>query len=223
MALVYIVEDDANILEIETVALQNAGMEVAGFEEAASLFAALRERTPQLVILDIMLPGEDGMQVLGKLRADPMTRRLPVMMVTAKNAEIEVVRGLDLGADDYMTKPFGIMELISRVRALLRRSEPAAGGETLQAGGLRIETESRQCYVEGQPVTLTYKEYELLECLMRNAGIVMKRETLLERIWGYDYEGGTRTLDAHIKTLRRKLGPGGQCIETVRNVGYMIR
>ena len=222
MATVYIAEDDSNILEIETFALSNIGLTVQGFDKAAPLFAALAEKVPDLFLLDIMLPGEDGLQILKKIRSNPKTARVPVIMVTAKSAEVDIVRGLDQGADDYITKPFGIMELISRVKALLRRSSPQQAQEAISLDRIFLYPDKRACTADGVPVSLTYKEFELLEFLLRNTGIVLKRELLLERIWGINYEGETRTLDQHIKTLRQKLGESGNHIKTIRNVGYMI-
>lgn len=223
MAQIYIVEDDTNILEIETYALHGSGFDVTGFESAKPFYEAMEEKEPQLVILDIMLPGEDGLSVLKRLREDPKTRKIPVMMVTAKTTEIDTVKGLDAGADDYMTKPFGIMELISRVKALLRRAGLEDGPEVLRSGSVTVVPDKRQCVVAGEEIDLTYKEFELLTYLMRNAGIVVRRDVLLDRIWGIDFEGETRTLDVHIRSLRAKLGEAGSHIQTVRNVGYMVK
>ncbi|MBR0382921.1 MAG: response regulator transcription factor [Eubacterium sp.] len=223
MQTVYIVEDDLNIQEIEMYALRTGGFEARGFGEAESFYEAVREKKPDLVLLDIMLPDEDGYSVLNKIRMSPLTRDLPVIMVTAKASEIETVKGLDAGADDYIAKPFGIMELISRVRALLRRAGKDPVREQLILDGLVLDPGKRMCYAGDRQIDLTYKEYELLYCLMRNAGMVMKRDVLMEKIWGIDYEGGSRTLDAHIKSLRKKLGEEGSHIRTVRNVGYLAR
>ena len=223
MQTVYIVEDDLNIQEIEMYALRTGGFEARGFGEAESFYEAVREIKPDLVLLDIMLPDEDGYSVLNKIRMSPLTRDLPVIMVTAKASEIETVKGLDAGADDYIAKPFGIMELISRVRALLRRAGKDPVREQLILDGLVLDPGKRMCYAGDRQIDLTYKEYELLYCLMRNAGMVMKRDVLMEKIWGIDYEGGSRTLDAHIKSLRKKLGEEGSHIRTVRNVGYLAR
>ena len=223
MQTVYIVEDDLNIQEIEMYALRTGGFEARGFGEAESFYEAVREKKPDLVLLDIMLPDEDGYSVLNKIRMSPMTRDLPVILVTAKASEIDTVKGLDAGADDYIAKPFGIMELISRVRALLRRAGKDPVREQLILDGLVLDPGKRMCYAGDRQIDLTYKEYELLYCLMRNAGMVMKRDVLMEKIWGIDYEGGSRTLDAHIKSLRKKLGEEGSHIRTVRNVGYLAR
>ncbi|MCD8054839.1 MAG: response regulator transcription factor [Lachnospiraceae bacterium] len=220
MDCVYIVEDDQNIREIETFALKNSGYHVMGFETAGEFFKAINTRIPDLVILDIMLPDEDGLAVLKKLRGRPDTRRLPVVLVTAKQQEIDKVKGFDLGADDYMTKPFGVMEMIARVKALLRRSKGESGEKILILGPVTLDGEKRQATVEGRPVELTFKEYELLQLLMRNQGIVLSRDQIMDRVWD-GYEGESRTLDMHIKSLRQKLGEASGMIRTVRNVGYM--
>ncbi len=222
MPVVYIVEDDANIREIEGFALKNSGFSVEAFACAKEFYGGLAKRQPDLVLLDIMLPDEDGLTVLGKLRKGAGTKKLPVILVTAKTAEVDKVRGLDNGADDYMTKPFGVLELISRVKALLRRSAQEGGQEVLCLGEITLDPARHAAYVSGEPCGLTYKEFELLHLLLVNAGIVMKRDLLMERIWGIDFEGESRTLDMHIGTLRRKLGEAGVHIKTVRNVGYMI-
>ena len=223
MPNIYIVEDDNNILEIETYALKSSGYDVSGFENAKAFYKQLDEAIPDLVILDIMLPDEDGLSILKKLRAGTDTEHLPIIMVTAKATEIDTVKGLDQGADDYITKPFGVMELISRVKALLRRSGNISKSEKLTLDKIEVYPDSRTCNVDGSPIELTYKEYELLSILLKNAGIVMKRDVLMERIWGIDFQGESRTLDMHIKTLRQKLGDSGHHITTVRNVGYMAK
>ncbi len=222
MALIYIVEDDKNILEIETYALKNADYEVEGFGAAKPFFDALSERTPDLVVLDIMLPDDDGLSVVSKLRRHPEYKKLPVIMVTAKTSEIDKVKGLDSGADDYMTKPFGVMELISRVKALLRRSHAASEEASYQMGAILMDNAKHRVYVHGETVELTYKEYELLKVLMANAGMAVSRDILMEKVWGSSFEGESRTLDMHIKTLRQKLGEEGAHIRTVRNVGYRM-
>lgn len=221
MELVYIVEDDRNIREIETFALRNTGYEVMGFECAKDFYKEMENRKPDIILLDIMLPDEDGLEIVRKLRAIAGTRGIPVIMVTAKASEIDKVKGLDMGADDYMTKPFGVMELISRVKALLRRS--SAGEEkSLHIGSVCLDIEKHSVTVDGVLCELTYKEYELLRLLMNRAGIVTSRDMILERVWGTDFEGESRTLDMHIKTLRRKLNGAGAMIKTIRNVGYMF-
>ena len=222
MQTIYIVEDDVNIREIERYALKNSGYEVEEFESGAEFFKRMEQRMPNLVILDIMLPGEDGMEILAKLRADKRTAKLPVIMVTAKTTELDKVKGLDSGADDYITKPFGVMELISRVKALLRRTTDVNTEAQMKYGDILVDNDKHAVFVCGNPCELTYKEYELLKYLITNKGIVLSRDKLMSQVWGFDFEGETRTVDAHIKTLRQKLGEAGSCIKTVRNVGYMV-
>lgn len=222
MALIYIVEDDNNISEIESFALKNSGFHVEEFPDAKAFFERLSEKLPNLVLLDVMLPDEDGLSVVAKLRKRSDTRKLPVIMVTAKTTEIDKVKGLDLGADDYLAKPFGVMELISRVKALLRRSDGMSEEKILSVGEISLDVERHTVKVEGESCELTYKEYELLKLLLANAGIVTSREVILDRVWGTDFEGESRTLDMHIKTLRQKLKESGQRIKTVRNVGYIL-
>lgn len=221
MALVYIVEDDGNIREIETFALKNAGYEIRDFACAKDFYRETEREKPDIILLDIMLPDEDGLTVLKKLRNSAGTKNIPIIMVTAKTSEIDKVKGLDTGADDYMTKPFGVMELISRVKALLRRSH-VSEEKLLQIGNVCLDEERRLVTVEDEPCELTYKEYELLKLLMNRAGIVTTRDMILDRVWGTDFEGESRTLDMHIKTLRQKLKGAGEMIRTVRNVGYMF-
>lgn len=221
MSLIYVVEDDKNIQEIEQIALKNSGYQVVTFDTAGDFFDALKTQTPDLLLLDIMLPDMDGLQVLEQVRGQAALRSLPTIMVTAKTTELDKVRGLDMGADDYLSKPFGIMELISRVKALLRRS----GGKkqkNITIGQVCLDEEKHKVTVGGQACELTYKEYELLKLLMANAGAVTSRESILEQVWGTDFEGESRTLDMHIKTLRQKLGASGGMIKTVRNVGYIF-
>ena len=222
MALIYIVEDDQNIREIESFALKNSGYTIMDFECAKDFYHQLAEKVPDCILLDIMLPDEDGLEILKKIRSIPDTRKVPIMMITAKAAELDKVKGLDLGADDYITKPFGIMELISRVKALLRRSMNMEDEKFLSAGDIFLDGEKHMVYVKDEPIDLTFKEYELLKLLIQNQGIVMSRDVIMERIWGIDFEGESRTLDVHIKTLRQKLKNAGTLIKTVRNVGYMI-
>ena len=220
MALIYAVEDDKNILEIEMFALKNSGYQVDGFETAHDFYKKLEKQIPDLVLLDVMLPDEDGLEIVGTLRKRPDTRKMPIIMVTAKSSEIEKVKGLDAGADDYLTKPFGVMELIARVKAILRRT--VEKDKFLSVGDVFLDDEKRMVYVHGEPCTLTYKEYELLKLLLYHSGVVVSREIILDRVWGIDFEGESRTLDMHIRTLRQKLGEAGAMIRTVRNVGYMI-
>ncbi len=221
MQSVYVVEDDANIREIELFALKNSGYETKGFECAKDFFKCMQKEKPSLILLDIMLPDEDGISVLKKLRADPGCRSLPIIMVTAKTTEIDKVKGLDSGADDYITKPFGVMELISRIKALLRRAQPVEQEDSLMLGDIVVSKAKRSCKVSGTALELTYKEFELLYLLLQNAGLVQTRDMLMEKIWGTDFIGESRTLDVHIKTLRKKLGESGRHIKTVRNVGYL--
>lgn len=220
MAVIYVVEDDSNIREIESFALKNAGYEVEDFACAATFYKRMECALPDLILLDIMLPDRDGLEILKGLRARVETRQLPVIMVTAKTTEIDKVKGLDMGADDYLTKPFGVMELISRVKALIRRSGGMQEDTLLQFQDLLMDLGKRRVSVQAKPVELTFKEFELLRVFMQNAGIVLQRETLMSKVWGTDYEGESRTLDMHIKTLRQKLGAYGSHIQTVRNVGY---
>lgn len=221
MALIYIVEDDAGIREIETIALRNSNYMVCAFERAKEFYKKLEDIVPDLVLLDIMLPDESGNDIVRKLRKNPATKHLPVIMVTAKTTEMDLVKGLDNGADDYIKKPFSIMELTSRVKALLRRTEREEE-KFLQIGELMIDHERHTVYVREQQIELTFKEYELLRLLMSNPGIVMTREVIMRHVWGTEFEGESRTVDMHIKTLRQKLGDSGKRIKTVRNVGYVI-
>ena len=219
---IYIVEDDKNIREIEMFALKNSGYAVEEFENAKSFFSKTAEKVPDLVLLDIMLPDMDGLEIVKKLRSRPDTVRIPIILVTAKTTELDKVKGLDIGADDYLTKPFGVMELISRVKALLRRSRALQDDKQLVIGDITLDSERRKVHVGGVLCELTFKEFELLKLLMVNAGIVLHRDTIMSDVWGTDYEGESRTLDMHIKTLRQKLGEAGNMIKTVRNVGYKM-
>ncbi len=219
---IYIVEDDKNIREIEMFALKNSGYAVEEFENAKSFFSRITEKVPDLVLLDIMLPDLDGLEIVKKLRSRPDTVRVPIILVTAKTTELDKVKGLDIGADDYLTKPFGVMELISRVKALLRRSRALQDDKQLVLGDITLDSERREVHVGGEVCELTFKEFELLKLLMVNVGIVLHRDTIMSDVWGTDYEGESRTLDMHIKTLRQKLGEAGNMIKTVRNVGYKM-
>ena len=220
--MIYIVEDDASIRDIESYALNSRGFETRCFESGKGFISQCLIMPPELVILDLMLPGEDGMEILAKLRADKRTSKLPVIMVTAKTTELDKVKGLDSGADDYITKPFGVMELISRVKALLRRTTDVNTEAQMKYGDILVDNDKHAVFVCGNLCELTYKEYELLKYLITNKGIVLSRDKLMSQVWGFDFEGETRTVDAHIKTLRQKLGEAGSCIKTVRNVGYMV-
>ena len=221
--MIYLVEDDDSIRELVLYTLHTTGFEAEGFRNAADFWQALEKELPQLVLLDIMLPDEDGLHILKRLRAGAETADLPVMMLTAKSSEYDRVVGLDSGADDYMPKPFGMMELVSRVRALLRRAtKPAAEDKLFTAGSLAVDVKRRTVTVDGEPVILTYKEFELLCYLLENRGVVLSRDQILTKIWDYTYSGETRTVDVHIRTLRQKLGDAGALIETVRGVGYRL-
>ncbi len=221
MALIYIVEDDESIREIETIAFKNSNYAVCAFAKAAELYKKMEDILPDLILLDIMLPGESGYDIVKKIRANPVTRQIPVMMVTAKTAEMDLVRGLDLGADDYIRKPFSVMELIARVKALLRRTD-SDDSEVLRIGDIMIDHARHMVFVGEQQLELTFKEYELLRYLMMNPGVVLSRDAIMLHVWGTDFEGESRTVDVHIQTLRRKLGDEGARIRTVRNVGYSI-
>lgn len=223
--MIYCVEDDAGIRELVVYTLQNTGMEARGFSDGAALTAALRGAKPDLILLDIMLPGEDGISILRRLRSLPDTAAIPVILLTAKNTEYDKVIGLDSGADDYIAKPFGMMELVARIRAVLRRSQDkllSADSHPLTAGAISIDERAHTVCVSGHDVQLTLKEYQLLVLLMKNQGAVLTRDVLLENIWGYGSESETRTVDVHIRTLRQKLGDSGALIETVRGVGYRM-
>ena len=221
-SLIYVVEDDQNIREIESFALKNSGYIVEAFDCGKAFFTRIKEKMPDLVLLDIMLPDIDGMEILKRLKNDLDMRRIPVIMVTAKSSEIDKVKGLDQGADDYMTKPFGVMELISRVKAILRRSSSISEDKIFKLGSITINDEKHAVFADDNPVDLTFKEYNLLKLLVANTGIVMSRDVIMDRIWGTSFEGESRTVDMHIKTLRQKLGEDGSKIRTVRNVGYVI-
>ena len=221
--MIYLVEDDDSIRELVLYTLHTTGFEAEGFRNAADFWQALEKELPQLVLLDIMLPDEDGLHILKRLRAGAETADLPVMMLTAKSSEYDRVVGLDSGADDYMPKPFGMMELVSRVRALLRRAtKPAAEDKLFTAGSLAVDVKRRAVTVDGELVILTYKEFELLCYLLENRGVVLSRDQILTKIWDYNYSGETRTVDVHIRTLRQKLGDAGALIEPVRGVGYRL-
>ena len=220
--MIYCVEDERNIRELLIYTLETTGFKARGFGNGTELMKAIKEEIPELILLDIMLPGDDGYTILAQLKSMSSVKDVPVIMVTAKEAEFDKVKGLEGGADDYITKPFGIMELISRVKALLRRSMNMEDEKFLSAGDIFLDGEKHMVYVKDEPVDLTFKEYELLRLLIQNQGIVMSRDVIMERIWGIDFEGESRTLDVHIKTLRQKLKNAGTLIKTVRNVGYMI-
>lgn len=219
--LVYIVEDDTSIRELEMYALKNANFSVIGFEDGASFLKELDKRIPDIILLDIMLPQGDGLQLLNQIRSTAQYSDIPVVMVTAKTSEIDAVKGLDMGADDYIAKPFGVMELVSRVKAILRRTEKKAK-PVLAYKNIELDEGRHTVMVNGSEVELTYKEYEILKHLIRNRGIVLSRDRLMEIVWGYNFEQGNRTVDVHIQSLRKKLGDAGEHIKTIRNVGYKV-
>lgn len=223
--MIFCVEDDGNIRELVVYTLESTGMKARGFEDGEKFMEALALETPELILLDIMLPGQDGMELLKRIRSSAGTREIPVIMVTAKGSEYDKVMGLDSGADDYITKPFGMMELVSRVKAVLRRASKDDGrkDERIALGEIEIDVKKHEVCIAGQAVNLTLKEYELLKLLMCNPDVVLTRDQLLEDIWGYDFDGETRTVDVHVRTLRQKLGSFGGQIETVRGVGYRMR
>lgn len=220
---VYLVEDDESIRELVLYALKNSGFQAAGFDCGEKLFAAMETSLPQLILLDIMLPGEDGLSILSRLRSASKTCRIPIIMLTAKSSEYDKVKGLDLGADDYITKPFGVMELISRINAVARRTyKPEEQGPVLTFGNVTVDISRHRVLCGDEPVHLTLKEFELLSCLLQNRGIVLTRDKIMELVWGFDFEGESRTVDIHINTLRKKLGESGAIIETVRGIGYKV-
>ena len=219
---IWCVEDDASIRDIEIYTLNSTGFEARGFENGEDFFAALTNETPDLVILDVMLPGMDGVSILRKMKDSAATKRLPVIMATAKGMEYDKIQSLDLGADDYLVKPFGMMEMVSRVRAVLRRCAPLGEGSVLRAGNLTVNLDERTVTANGNRVNLTYKEFELLKLFLSHPKMVFTRDQLLSNVWNIDYAGETRTVDVHIQTLRQKLGDCGRMIETVRNVGYRL-
>ena len=220
--MIYLLEDDTNIRNFVVYALNNSGLEAEGFELPSRFWAAVEKKKPSMAILDIMLPEEDGLGVLRKLRESSETKDLPIIMLTAKSTEYDKVIGLDGGADDYVTKPFGTMELMARVKALLRRAEPVSDGKEYSIGPLLLNPDKHIIRVDGQDVALTLKEFQLLCYLIRNKGNVMTRDRILQEIWGYEFDGENRTVDVHIRTLRSKLGKAGDLIETVRGIGYRI-
>ena len=221
--MIYLLEDDDSIRDFVIYTLVSQGMEARGFDRPSAFWAGMEESVPSLVLLDIMLPEEDGMSVLKKLRESPRTRKLPVIMLTAKSTEYDKVLGLDSGADDYIAKPFGMMELLSRIKAVLRRAERQRHRDAITWGDVSISPSSHTVKVSGQKVELTLKEFNLLLYLMENEGIVLDRDSILNTVWGYSFDGENRTVDVHIRHLREKLGDEGQRIETVKGVGYRFR
>ena len=220
--MIWCVEDDASIRDIEVYALQSTGYEAKGFEDGTSFLKELKNQKPELVVLDVMLPGIDGITLLQKLKEDPETREIPVVMATAKGAEYDKIQGLDLGADYYLTKPFGVMEFVSCVKAVLRRCRPRQVEHLLKTGGLIVNIDEHTVTIDGERITLTYKEFELLRLFLSRPGMAFTRDQLFNEVWGMDYCGDTRTVDMDIRTLRQKLKDYGELIETVRNVGYRL-
>ena len=220
--MIWCVEDDASIRDIEVYALQSTGLEARGFEDGTSFWEALQKQRPELVVLDVMLPGIDGIELLRRMKSSPELDSIPVVMATAKGTEYDKIQGLDLGADYYIAKPFGVMELVSCVKAVLRRCAPKQVEHLLKAGGLIVNLDQHIITADGERVALTFKEFELLRLFLSHPGIAVTRDQLMEEIWGTDYLGESRTVDMHIRTLRQKLGKYGDMIETVRNVGYRL-
>jgi len=218
--MIWCVEDDSGIRDIEMYALNSAGFETRGFEDGLSIWEALKKEKPELIILDVMLPGMDGIEILSRLKGEAEYRGIPVIMATAKGQEYDRIRGLDLGADDYIVKPFSVMEMVSRVKAVLRRSQTQQVSKLLKVGGLVVNLDEHTVVADGNRVQLTYKEFELLRIFLSHPGMVYTRDQLFSQVWNMDYMGDSRTLDSHIRTLRQKLGDYGKRIETVRNVGY---
>ena len=220
--MIYIVEDNSNISELVVYTLKMTGFEAENFSCGEELSEALEKNLPELILLDIMLPGEDGITILKQIRSNAVTRKIPVIMLTAKGSEYDKVTGLDSGADDYVTKPFGMMELISRIKAVLRRYSECESEHKLFAGDIIVDTGKHKVYAGGNEVVLTFKEFEMLCMLIESKGLVLSRNKLLESIWGYNFDGETRTIDVHVRSLRQKLGKSGNIIETVRGIGYRI-
>lgn len=220
--MIWCVDDDNTIRDIEVYTLTQTGFEAKGFADGISMLEALKTEKPELIVLDIMLPGKDGVEILKEIRSNPETRKIPVIMATAKGTEMDKIQGLDTGADDYLVKPFGVMEMVSRIKAVLRRCEPDEKEEVLSIGEITLSDKEHLVTVNGEKVVLTFKEFEILKLFMSNPGIVFSRDKLLSKVWGIDYLGESRTVDVHIKTLRQKLGDAGALIETVIGVGYKM-
>lgn len=220
--MIWCVDDDNTIRDIEVYTLTQTGFEAKGFADGISMLEALKTEKPELIVLDIMLPGKDGVEILKEIKSNPETRKIPVIMATAKGTEMDRIQGLDTGADDYLVKPFGVMEMVSRIKAVLRRCEPDEKEEVLSIGKITLSDKEHLVIVNGEKVVLTFKEFEILKLFMSNPGIVFSRDKLLSEVWGIDYLGESRTVDVHIKTLRQKLGDAGALIETVIGVGYKM-
>lgn len=222
MSKIYCIEDDEGIRDLIIYAVKSSGFEIEGFESAALFEERIKKSIPSMILLDIMLPDKDGIEILRDIRREERTKNIPVIMISAKGTESDKVRGFENGADDYITKPFGVLELLSRIKAVLRRSGTAEGENVINYKGITLDIKNRNVKINGKEIILTFKEFELLKYLMINRGTVVTREILLEKIWGYHFEGESRTLDVHMGSLRRKIGEKGKCIETIRNVGYKI-
>lgn len=222
MSLIYLVEDDSNIRELVVYTLNSTGFEAVGFEKPSDFYAALKERVPSLILLDIMLPEEDGLSILSKLRNSESSKEIPIIMLTAKGTEIDKVKGFELGADDYIAKPFGVMELVARIKARLRSNGKSSTLSEYNIGGLYVCPEKHIAKVDNETVVLTLKEFEMLVMLLENRQVVLTRDQILNKVWGYSFDGESRTVDVHIRTLRQKLGEAGDVIETVRGIGYKI-
>lgn len=220
--MIYFIEDDNNIRELVVYTLNTTGQEATGFEKPSEFWKALDEKLPELILLDVMLPEEDGLKILKKIRSSKLTENIPVIMITAKGSEIDKLKGFDLGADDYVSKPFGIMELLARIKAVLRRTNKTVKKDEYTVGPLYVCPQKHRVKVNGEKITLTLKEFELLCLMLENRDIVLSRDTILDKVWGYSFDGENRTVDVHIRTLRQKLGVAGNLIETVRGIGYKI-
>lgn len=220
--MIYFIEDDNNIRELVVYTLNTTGQEATGFEKPSEFWKALDEKLPDLILLDVMLPEEDGLKILKKIRSSKLTENIPVIMITAKGSEIDKLKGFDLGADDYVSKPFGIMELLARIKAVLRRTNKTVKKDEYTVGPLYVCPQKHRVKVNGEKITLTLKEFELLCLMLENRDIVLSRDTILDKVWGYSFDGENRTVDVHIRTLRQKLGVAGNLIETVRGIGYKI-
>ncbi len=220
--MIYFIEDDPNIRELVVYTLNSTGEEAMGFERPSEFYKALDQKLPKLILLDVMLPEEDGLKILKKIRSSRLTENIPVIMITAKTSEIDKLKGFDLGADDYVAKPFGIMELLARIKAVMRRSAPTIKKDEYEIDGLYVCPQKHRVKVNGEKVSLTLKEFELLCLMLENRDIVLTRDQILDKIWGYSFDGENRTVDVHIRTLRQKLKEAGNLIETVRGIGYKI-
>jgi len=220
--MIFCVDDDDTIRDIEVYTLEQTGFEAKGFADGDALFEGLKKELPDLIVLDVMLPGKDGVTILNELRNEPRTQKIPVIMATAKGSETDKIKGLDAGADDYLAKPFGMMEMVARIKAVLRRSRPEPSDLLLRAGKISLDPQKHTVFADGKPVALTVKEFDLLKLFLENPGIAFTRERLLSEVWGESFLGESRTVDVHIKTLRKKLGNEGSLIKTVIGIGYRL-